>query len=81
MDGAVPERPAMIIPILRNHDHTKVIGKVDGNEIVFMPHANVTAMMLWQIFGNVGVQLLDVRGDPKSPGCTVIRARILEFSA
>jgi hypothetical protein len=66
------------VPILVNHDREKAIGMVeayDGRfEIFLLPSACVTLSMLFEVFGNSGIRIIE------SDGEYVRRAEILEFS-
>jgi hypothetical protein len=71
-----------MIPILLNHDHSRVIGTVhqaDGRLFVeFTADVPVTQELFLEMFGNPGARVLE---SEEKDGVTLIRkAEILEFS-
>jgi hypothetical protein len=70
-------RARLILPILLNHDHTRVIGKWEAGGIgEFLPEFAVTPQQLLAIFGGAGIRILETDGTKQF----VRRFEILEFS-
>lgn len=71
------------IPLLLNHDHTKVIGWFGDNWEIHIPDG-LERELLFNIFGGAGIIVVEqeIRTDRHTGRQTiyVIRAQILEFS-
>jgi hypothetical protein len=72
-----------VIPILRDHDASKVIGvaDTDGGRITikFSQDLRITKSMFFEIFGNAGVIVTDADGDNEEEKI-IRKAEIIEFS-
>jgi hypothetical protein len=67
------------IPILLNHDHTKVIGLWKRGGIAeFLPDQKITKEQLFNIFGGAGIRVIESFED--ATGKYVRAFEILEFS-
>jgi hypothetical protein len=75
---ATVEKDIEMIPILLNHNSNHIIGKafIKGNRLIveFSPSFIVTKESLFNIFGNAGLNVLEVVDD------RIIKIEILEFS-
>lgn len=77
-----PEREAMKIPVMLDHDIDKIVGFVrvqDGKLLVdFLPEEKITKEQAFEIFG--GAALGIIAWTTEKDNCYIHRARIIEFS-